>query len=379
MIFIGDLYQLPPVVTSHDREHFKVAYDSPYFFSARVMTEGDFKLEFVELEKVYRQKDESFIDILNAVRRNEVTAEVVEALNKRVTGPADGGAPGCIHLTTTNEAAGRVNEEMLGRLKKKVHSFTAQVRGDFDLKQAPADVELRLKQGAQVMLLTNNSDGLWVNGTIGRVEHIDGDGVEVRLPDGDTVAVDLYKWTLYRYVYDREKKSLSQESIGTFTQYPLTLAWAVTIHKSQGKTFDRVSVDFGRGTFAHGQAYVALSRCRTLEGMTLKQPLKKSHIIMDWRVIKFLTQFQYGMAEKECCLDDKVALIEQAIQHGGHLAITYLKPNDQKSRRTVRPRFVGELEYQGRLYLGMQAFCMQRQENRTFRVDRILEMELLEK
>ena len=190
---------------------------------------------------------------------------------------------------------------MLGRLKKKVHSFTAQVQGDFDLKQAPADVELRLKEGAQVMLLTNNSDGLWVNGTIGTVAHIDEAGVDVRLPDGDTVAVDPYKWTLYRYVYDKEKKSLSQESIGTFMQYPLTLAWAVTIHKSQGKTFDRVVVDFGRGTFAHGQAYVALSRCRTLEGMTLRQPLKKSHIIMDWRVIKFLTQFQYAVAEKECC------------------------------------------------------------------------------
>jgi ATP-dependent DNA helicase PIF1 len=239
-------------------------------------------------------------------------------------------------------------------------------------------VELRLKEGAQVMLLTNNSDGLWVNGTIGTVEHIDEAGLDVRLPDGMTVDVEPYKWTLYRYVYDKEKKSLSQESIGTFLQYPLTLAWAVTIHKSQGKTFDRVDVDFGRGTFAHGQAYVALSRCRTLEGMTLRQPLKKSHIIMDWRVIKYLTQFQYAASEQECSLNDKVFLIEKAIQHGGQLAITYLKPNDQKSRRTVEPRYVGELEYQGALYLGMQAFCLQRRENRTFRVDRILEIDLLE-
>ena len=378
MIFIGDLYQLPPVVTSQDREHFKAAYDSPYFFSSQVMARGDFKLEFVELEKVYRQKDERFIDMLNAVRRNEVTADIVEALNERVNDSADGADPGCIHLTTTNDAAGRINEEMLGRLKKKLHTFTAHVQGDFDLKQAPADLELRLKEGAQVMMLTNNSEGLWVNGTIGTVAHIDEAGLDVHLPDGITVDVEPYKWTLYRYVYDKEKKSLSQESIGTFLQYPLTLAWAVTIHKSQGKTFDRVDVDFGRGTFAHGQAYVALSRCRTLEGMTLRQPLKKSHIIMDWRVVKYLTQFQYGMAEKECSLDDKVALIEQAIRHGGRLAITYLKPNDQKSQRTVQPRYVGELEYQGTLYLGMQAFCLARRENRTFRVDRILEIALLE-
>ena len=379
MIFIGDLYQLPPVVASHDREHFKAAYDSPYFFSAQVMTAGDFKLEFVELEKVYRQKDERFIDILNAVRRNEVTPDIVEALNERVSDSADGADPGCIHLTTTNDAADKINEEMLARLKKKVHSFTAHVQGEFDLKQAPADMELRLKAGAQVMLLTNNSEGLWVNGTIGTVEHVDEAGLDVCLPDGDIVPVEPYKWTLYRYVYDKEKKSLSQESTGTFTQYPLTLAWAVTIHKSQGKTFDRVVIDFGRGTFAHGQAYVALSRCRTLEGMALRHSLKKSHVIMDWRVVRYLTQFQYEEAEKECSLDDKVALIEQAIQDGGHLAITYLKPNDQKSRRTVLPRYVGELEYQGVLYLGMQAFCLQRRENRTFRVDRILEIELLEK
>jgi ATP-dependent DNA helicase PIF1 len=378
MIFIGDLYQLPPVVTSHDREHFRAAYASPYFFSSQVMLAGDFKLEFVELEKVYRQKDERFIDILNAVRRNEVTPDIIEALNERVASPEEDGTTGCIHLMTTNDAADKVNGEMLRRLEKKESSFTAHVHGDFDLKLAPADMELRLKAGSQVMMLTNNSDGLWVNGTIGTVEHIDEAGVDVRLPDGDTVPVDPYKWTLYRYVYDKDKKSLSQESIGTFTQYPLTLAWAVTIHKSQGKTFDRVVIDFGRGTFAHGQAYVALSRCRTLEGMTLRHPLKKSHIIMDWRVVKFLTQFQYGMAEKEYSLDDKVGLIERAIEHGGKLAITYLKPNDQKSRRTVRPRYVGELEYQGTLYLGMQAFCLQRQENRTFRVDRILEIELVE-
>lgn len=374
MIFIGDLYQLPPVVTAHDREHFRAAYASPYFFSAGVMTQGVFKLEFVELDKVYRQKDERFIEILNAVRRNEVTQDVVAALNERVCPCSEAPDPGCIHLTTTNAAADSINAEMLGRLKRKAHTFTAGVQGDFELKHAPAGAELRLKAGAQVMMLTNHPDGLWVNGTIATVAGIDEAGLDVRLPDGVTVDVAPYTWTLYRYVYDKETKSLSQESVGSFTQYPLTLAWAVTIHKSQGKTFDRAVIDFGRGTFAHGQAYVALSRCRTLEGITLRQPLKKSHIIMDWRVVKFLTRFQYDAAHKEVPLEDKVALIEEAIRRNGRLAITYLKPNDQKSRRTVEPRYVGELEYQGSLYLGMQAFCLARREHRTFRVDRILDI-----
>lgn len=374
MVFIGDLYQLPPVVTSHDREHFSAAYESPYFFSSRVIAGGEFTLHFIELEKVYRQKDAEFIELLNAIRNNSITAEQLGILNGRVNLNCSQDDAGYIYLTTTNDAARKVNHEKLSALTTKLFTYSAAVAGNFDGRLAPADMELSLKAGAQVMFLNNNADGLWVNGTIGAVEDIDEQEIIVRTQDGYQVSVEPYKWTLYRYIFEKETKRLLQENIGSFIQYPLNLAWAVTIHKSQGKSFDRVIIDLGRGTFAHGQAYVALSRCRTFSGMVLAAPLKKGHIIMDGKVVAFLTQFQYAASEGRCPLDEKIQFIEGAIRDKRPVHITYLKPNDEKSRRTVKPSYVGEMEYQGKRYIGMEGYCMQRQETRVFRVDRILEI-----
>jgi hypothetical protein len=153
------------------------------------------------------------------------------------------------------------------------------------------------------------------------------------------------------------------------------LAWAVTIHKSQGKTFDRVVIDIGRGAFTHGQTYVALSRCTTLDGIVLKKPILKKHIWTDYKVVKFLTRYQYQKAEQSCPVDNKVEAIKRAIGNKALLQIVYLKPNDEKTRRVVRPEMVGEMEYRGKRYLGMRAFCTQRNEERVFRIDRILEIE----
>jgi hypothetical protein len=155
------------------------------------------------------------------------------------------------------------------------------------------------------------------------------------------------------------------------------LAWAVTIHKSQGKTFDRVVVDLERGTFAHGQLYVALSRCTSFEGLVLKKPVKKSHIWMDWRVVKFLTGYQYAKSDAALSLKDKVAMIEEAIRDCRDLEITYLKAQDEKSQRTITPHTVGEMEYLGKTYIGVEAYCHARRDTRVFRVDRILEMRVV--
>ena len=155
------------------------------------------------------------------------------------------------------------------------------------------------------------------------------------------------------------------------------LAWAVTIHKSQGKTFDKVIIDIGKGTFAHGQLYVALSRCTTLEGLILKKPLRKNHIWMDYKVVKFLTRYQYGKAEQACSLTEKVALIQQTIEHGGRLRIVYLKPSDEKTERIIQPKMVGEMEFHDVNYIGVEAFCFSRKQHRVFRVDRILKLETL--
>jgi hypothetical protein len=168
---------------------------------------------------------------------------------------------------------------------------------------------------------------------------------------------------------------LASEVIGTFTQYPLMLAWAVTIHKSQGKTFNNVIIDIGKGAFAHGQTYVALSRCTSLEGIVLLKPLQKKDIWTDFKVIDFLTKYQYKKADQSHPVNDKIALLEKAINNKATLKITYLKPSDEKSVRNIRPESVGKMTFQGKTYMGVRAFCLMRQEARTFRVDRILEIE----
>ena len=162
--------------------------------------------------------------------------------------------------------------------------------------------------------------------------------------------------------------------MGSFTQYPIRLAWAVTIHKSQGKTFDKVIVDVGRGTFASGQMYVALSRCRTLEGMVLKTKLLPHHVRVDYRIMKFLTGYQYDVSEKNMPLEKKIAMIEETIHSGGALDIVYLKARDEKSKRVIRPMEIGDMQYNGKTFLGLSAYCENRREIRHFRVDRILEM-----
>ena len=225
------------------------------------------------------------------------------------------------------------------------------------------------------MMLNNDIAGRWVNGSIGEIVKIE-DGVEpvilVELSEGDIVEVSPYTWEIYNYFV--EKGQLLSNPVGSFIQYPMMLAWAVTIHKSQGKTFERVIIDFGRGTFAHGQAYVALSRCTTLAGMVLRKPVTRQHILMDYDVVKFLTRFQYRKADESQSLAEKTAVIKRAIQNKTGLQITYLKPNDEKSKRVILPKTIGEMEYQGKTYLGIRAFCLSRGEDRTFRVDRILEM-----
>jgi ATP-dependent exoDNAse (exonuclease V) alpha subunit len=375
MIFIGDLYQLPPVIAGAEKTVFRSLYESPYFYSARAF--GSLDMELVELEKVYRQHDQQFIDLLNSIRNNSITERGVELLNSRYMPDFEpSGDDFYVYLTTTNAQADVVNNSELAKLDGPSYAFTARLEGEFGKEYLPTAVELEVKVGAQVMMLNNDADGRWVNGSIGKITDIvryRGDYIIVaELTDGEEVEIAPYTWEIFRYFADASE--LRSEVVGRFTQYPLMLAWAITIHKSQGKTFDRVVIDIGKGTFAHGQTYVALSRCTTLEGMVLKRPILKKHIWTDYKVMKFLTGYQYSKAERARPVDMKIEAIRKAIDNDTLLEITYLKPNDEKSRRTVRPVAVGEMEYSGKSYLGMQAFCLKRNEDRVFRVDRILEM-----
>lgn len=372
MVFIGDLYQLPPVL-SKDSKAYLSHYTTPYFFSAKVFDHLD--MEFVELLKIYRQRDNLFIELLNKIRNSTVTTNDLVRLNSRLF-PQFQEDDGYIYLTTTNNLAEEINASKLKNLNDKVYTFYGQIRGDFSKEDMPNLPVLDLKRSAQVMLLNNDSLGRWINGSIGTILDLypEDEIIIVKLNSGSIVEVTPYKWDIYRFFYDKKENKIESKSIGSFTQYPLKLAYAITIHKSQGKTFDKVIIDLGRGTFSPGQLYVALSRCTSLEGIILKKPIKMQHIKLDREVVRFLTSYQYRLSEKNIPLKEKIQILEGYLKNKKTIEIVYLKTKDEKTKRIVVPLYIGELEYNGKPFLGLKAHCLLRNEERTFRVDRILEI-----
>jgi ATP-dependent DNA helicase PIF1 len=298
MVVIGDLYQLPPVVASGEREAFSQLYESSYFFASHVAKEllASREMEIVELEKVYRQSDLSFVALLNAVRNRTITRGGLDALNQRVTTTAPKEA---IVLTSINAAADTLNAIRLAELPGVARSFEGTTGGKFPEHETPAEKELLLKIGARVMCVANDPAGQFVNGSLGWVRGFTDDAetgttVDVELDNGTRVQIAAHTWTIYRSVYDPLSRTLDQERLGDFTQIPLRLAWAVTIHKSQGKTFDQAVVDLGSGAFATGQTYVALSRCRSLEGLTLTKPVRMQDIQLEPSIGTFMEALQNG-------------------------------------------------------------------------------------
>ncbi len=382
MVFIGDLYQLPPVLTNAEKPYFMERYSTPYFFGAQAFVDRTFDMEFVEFETIYRQKDDVFIGLLNRIRNNTPESTDIELLTSRMIEPKrDEGF--VITLATTNTIADRVNESEIETLPGKMISFEGEILGHFEAKNLPTDETLSLKIGAQIMFVANDSKGRWVNGTIGKIldftTNAKGDDcLKIITEDAEEYLVERYTWELYQYGLDEFTGVPEAQVAGTFTQFPVRLAWALTIHKSQGKTFDRVIVDIGNGSFAHGQVYVALSRCRSLEGLYLKKRIEKRHIMMDYAVTRFVTQYQYRIAEKQMGKEDRIRFIEQSILNAKDIDMLYLKGKDEKSRRRVTPRSIGDMVHMGKKYLGMVAFCHERQEERVFAVARILEMKQVE-
>jgi ATP-dependent exoDNAse (exonuclease V) alpha subunit len=292
VVFFGDLFQLPPVVTRDPVEsaYFTDYYESPYFFSAKVFQEADFQLETVELSRVYRQESRHFLRLLEAVRVNKLDYDDLEDLNERHL-PDFTSSDGYITLSARNATAEKINHRELVQLLEPEFEFIAQVQGTFDPALYPTDFGLRLRKGAQVMFVRNDlEERQFVNGTIGKIHSIDRDNIVVETEDDAgkkrRIQVTKVEWEIIRYK-STATGSLETESVGSFTQYPLKLAWAITIHKSQGKTFDRLLLDLGGGAFEHGQLYVALSRCRTLEGIVLRQKIRFQDVITDERVVDY--------------------------------------------------------------------------------------------
>lgn len=293
MIFIGDLFQLPPVIsTPAEANYIETNYASPYFFSAHVFKE--ITLGKIELQKVFRQNDPYFLDVLNAIRNQTMSYEEFELLNSRFSPKFFPNQDQFyITLCSTNKLASKINEWHLNQLKSKSFKFEAEIEGEFNQKILPAEKELILKKGAQVIFVKNDPDKKWVNGTIGKIVELSEDTIKVELEsDGKRTVVDVGKvnWEMIEYMVDNETKEILAEPIGIFTQYPLKCAWAITIHKSQGKTFEQVIIDLGYGAFEHGQVYVALSRAKSLEGIVLKRKISEHDLIFDNQIYDFLNE-----------------------------------------------------------------------------------------
>ena len=281
LAMFGDLHQLPPVIDEAEvASHLESEHGGPFFFSIAALREG-MGTALIELTQVFRQKDEALIRVLNRVRDGDADEDDLAILNERVH-PIRTLAEGepYVILTPTNAAARRINLAYLAALPSAAHEFQAGLTGDFNESAQPTDATLTLKTGAKVMLLRNDSDRRWVNGTIARVARLEEDRIWVEV-DGKEHEVERVAWENRRYAYDKAEEKIVETVAGTFRQFPLRLAWALTIHKSQGLTLDKVYIDLGRGTFAHGQAYVALSRCRTMEGLAFARPLRPSDILFD--------------------------------------------------------------------------------------------------
>ncbi len=296
LVFFGDLFQLPPVVASDvESMLFQLHYDSPYFFSAEVFQQR-LEIEMMELQKVYRQENKHFLNLLDAIRMNAIDFDILNEFNQRVILNFEPPAF-YITLTATNATADRINQKRLGQIPFPDRTYKAKITGNFKPSVYPTEAILRLKLEAQVMFIKNDPDKKWVNGTIGKIVELDNERVKVLVEDekgiSKTVEVEKMDWEILKYTSSlTNPNKIETETIGTFTQFPLKLAWAITIHKSQGKTFDKVVIDLGRGAFEHGQTYVALSRCRTLDGIVLRQALRPSDVKTDERIIDFYRQFR---------------------------------------------------------------------------------------
>jgi len=281
LIMFGDLHQLPPVVQEAEvAAHLADTHGGPFFFSVGALQEGVGTVR-LELTQVFRQKDEALVRVLNRVRDGEATQEELDILNERVhpIRTLGEGEPYVI-LTPTNAVARRINIAYLDALPGTARRFAAGITGDFNESAQPADAALELKPGAKVMLLKNDPDRRWVNGSIARVSRLTDKQIWIEI-DGREFEVEQTSWEHRRYAFDQAQEKIVETVAGTFKQFPLRLAWALTIHKAQGLTLDKVYVDLARGSFAHGQTYVALSRCRSLEGLAMARPLTPSDILFD--------------------------------------------------------------------------------------------------
>lgn len=385
VIMVGDLFQLPPVVgTKEESTLFMRKYSSPFFFSSKVL--NDQVIAPVELKKVFRQKDQNFVDILNRLRLGDSSDEVLSTINMRLSAPRPADPP--IVLTVTNSRADSINTAGINLLSGEVREYEGTISGKLNIEEdkLPSPLHLRLKFNARVMFTKNDKDRRWINGTFGIVIAMKPDSIIVALEgiSDDIVSVQQVSWETYKYIYDEENDKIVPKVTGSYKQFPLVPAWATTIHKSQGKTLPTVMIDLGNGAFAPGQTYVALSRVRRLEDVWLGRAVKKSDVHCDQSVRNFYANLfncplDYGLPPSSQSVESSTAsskasstqstfstrqMVEAAMDSGDSLEIKYTDLSGNTTNRHIRPRnWVDNDRF--------TAFCDLRQAERDFRVSRI--------
>lgn len=313
LLFVGDVFQLEPVVTRDMRDILSRFYTQFFFFNARVF--GDLGLVPIELQKMYRQTDNTFLSLLDRVRNNHASAQDIAQLNQRYNPNFTDNGEFVITLAMRRDTVDAINDEHMRALTTPEYTFTGVITDKFPENELPTNKELVLKQGAQVIFIRNDKDNRWVNGTLAKVYEVSDDTLKVEMENGEIYKLEREMWENMQYTYDEKEKKIIESVLGTFSQFPIKPAWALTVHKSQGLTFNNVVIDFGGGAFTSGQTYVALSRCTTLEGITLLKPLSARDIIVSTAVVAFSRSFNDKLIIENALRQEKAASLYRKAVH----------------------------------------------------------------